>query len=266
MRLGTIILTNVSRLIRNGKVPIMIAAIGAVSILSVAGEFAGNGEVVGTVNYYHSYLYNYDIWFVPLLYTMAAYTAIQNICQEWKNNYWKPNEQRCGKKTYLNGNCISCYLVGFGTMFFGQGVYLLILLLLGSCWGLPLMNESYDSWCGMVTHPFCYWLLKTVLFSSSAGFWSMVSFFMAVIQMDRFIAVTVPLALNILLNFILHRLTNGAISLNAISQMAGIMREDAIDPVGSFVMGMLIFGILSVLTGSVSAKVLRKRIENEWYA
>lgn len=249
------------RAIRNGRMPYMIVLVAILGILSSAGEIAGNAssEFRYSTMWYFENSFTVNSWFMSVWYSLAAYAAVSYFCQEWRTGYWKSLELRTGKKVYLYGKNISCFLLGFCTMFLGLLLYLLILIGIGMVVDYPLYDPRFDM---ENIQPVKYLLLHIVTFSASAGFWSMIGLLMAAIQNDSFIAVTMPLALNMTVDYVLRRLTGGSFSTFRLASLNGISGNYVL----SAIYGTVVFILLGAVCGWIVTEFLRKRVENEWYS
>ena len=144
-------------------------------------------------------------------------------------------------------------------MFLGLLLYLLILIGIGVVVDYPLYDSRFDM---ENIQPVTYLLLHIVTFSASAGFWSMIGLLMAAIQNDSFIAVTMPLAMNMTVDFVLRKLTGGSFSTFRLASLNGISGNY----VFGAIYGIVVFVLLGAVCGWIVTEFLRKRVENEWYS
>lgn len=249
------------RVIRSGRMLYMILAIATLGVLSTTGNIVNDiqtGLEYSAIWYFENSFYT-NGWFLPIWYSLATFVAVSYFCQEWRNGYWKPLELRTGKKIYLYGKSVNCFLIGFCTVFLGLVLYFVILLGIGVIGNYSLYNPRSDR---ENIQPILYVLLRILTFSASAGFWSMAGLLMAAIQNDSFIAITMPLALNLTVDYVLRKLTGGKFSTLGFACL-GAMPENYIL---SAIYGTVVFVLLGAVCGWIVTEFLRKRVENEWYS
>ena len=249
------------RAIRNGRMLYMILLVAILGLLSSVGEIVTNGALgfYCSAIWYFDNAFTVNSWFLPVWYSLGAYAAVSYFCQEWRTGYWKPLELRTGKKVYLYGKSINCFLLGFCTVFWGLLLYLLILIGIGAIIGYPLYDPISDR---ENIQPIFYLVLRIITFAASAGFWSMAGLLMAAIQNDSFIAVTMPLALNMTVDYVLRRLTGGGFSTLKFANLNAISESYIL----SAIYGTVVFILLGAVCGWIVTEFLRKRVENEWYS
>ena len=90
----------------------------------------------------------------------------------------------------------------------------------------------------------------------------MIGLLMAAIQNDSFIAVTMPLALNMTVDYVLRKLTGGSFSTFRLASLNGISGNY----VFGAIYGIVVFVLLGAVCGWIVTEFLRKRVENEWYS
>ena len=249
------------RVTRSGRMQWMIMLIAILGLLSSVGDIAKDVRlgVDYSVIWYFDRAFTLNSWFLPVWYSLGAYTAVSYFCQEWRTGYWKPLELRTGKAVYLYGKSINCFLLGFCTVFGGLLLYLLILIGIGAIIGYPLYDPISDR---ENIQPIFYLVLRIITFAASAGFWSMAGLLMAAIQNDSFIAVTMPLALNMTVDYVLRRLTGGGFSTMKFVNLSAIPENYIL----SAIYGTVVFILLGAVCGWIVTEFLRKRVENEWYS
>lgn len=250
------------RAIRSGRMPcmvILVAILGTVSSLGSIVKDVRIGFAKYSLVWYFEDFFYLNNWFVPLFYSIASYVAVSYFCQEWRTGYWKSLELRSGKRVYLYGKSINGFLLGFCTVFLGLLLYVLILAGIGVIVGYPLYDPMQD---GEGIQPVVYILLWIVTFSTSAGFWSLIGLLMAAIQNDSFIAVTMPLALNLTIDYVLRKATGGTFSTSGFACLSVMPDRYVI----TGIRGILVFILLGAVCGWIVTRFLRKRVENEWYS
>lgn len=249
------------RAVHNGRMPYMIVLVAILGLLSSVGEIISDAssEFQHSTIWYFDNAFTVNSWFLPVWYSLGTYAAVSYFCQEWRTGYWKPLELRTGKKVYLYGKSINCFLLGFCTAFWGLLLYLLMLIGIGAIIGYPLYDPISDR---ENIQPILYLVLRIVTFAASAGFWSMAGLLMASIQNDSFIAVTMPLALNMTVDYVLRRLTGGSFSTMKFATLSSIPENYIL----SAIYGTVVFILLGAVCGWIVTEFLRKRVENEWYS
>ena len=85
---------------------------------------------------------------------------------------------------------------------------------------------------------------------------------MAAIQNDSFIALTMPLALNLTVDYILRKVTGDTFSTVRFACLSVMPDQYVI----TGIRGIIVFILLGAVCGCIVMRFLRKRVENEWYS
>ena len=258
-----------ARTMRNGRFFLAAVLIGVLCVASIWDQTGWwNIDRVQYVDINHtvSLMMQWKTDFEDVIYVAAAFPFVYGFCQEWRSGYWEPLEIRLGTGRYLLVKAGGGLLISFAATFLGLCLALLVLLVHGAVFDLPLVDElQYQGPPSnpMPDHVLLSWFLRFFLYSFSSMFWAAVAFLVAVWQPDYFLVAAIPIALNEAQEIILPRLISPVVMFQVLTD--GFIFINTDDP---YWFGVLFSaGMLACLTAVpviLAVRLLRKKVEHEY--
>jgi hypothetical protein len=197
---------------------------------------------------------------LAVLFAAVPFAAV--FCSDWNCQYIKPVVIRSGIKKYAWSRITLCFLSAFITVFIGLILFFILLSL-----KMPLFLESDMD--NLISEPFAsiaygvmpvmYILAEAAVFSMAAALWSVVGMTVSAYIPNRFVALASPVIACYLLEELTAYLPN-FLNIYYLTRSANVIRQGA---ALSFSYFCFVFVGLSLLSGLLFSRQVRRRIQNE---
>lgn len=225
------------------------------SIRMLGGAFGGT-DVLMEINI----LLDLDA-FRKVIAVFAALPFAANFANEWKSNITNSCVIRSSVSKYIASNIIFCFITAFITVFIGMTIFMCVYTL-----KLPLYiydpNPKIPPYGILIDQglPALYLLVRIIIFSFSCAMWSISGLALAALFPDPFVSACTPFIASYLLERVSMQLPD-VFNLWYLSLSRVTIYDYA---VSSFLYTIAVFTLLAVLFGLIFAKIVKRRISNEF--
>ncbi len=238
---------------------ILVLALGMATVLMSAYDIVQtlSGSYPVSVEYWM--IFSRATQFHPILYAGCSFLSLSVFCGEWRSGAWKYKEVRIGKKRYVRDSVMLHWLCSFFVSLVANLVCTAVLVVLGSLNGVPLRDAKNPEFLIVGSLPID-WLMRFMMQALACGFWSMLGFLVAQLQNDLFLALAVPAAAYMGLNFLSMKMLPMPFKTGFGNMEMLVYPEHQVQ---RFFLFSAFLGLLTALAGSAAADLLKKRVEYE---
>ena len=236
----------------------------AICLLSAADQMKEpfSGSISELSWYMFQYVFGMANYALPVVYLLAAMPGGASFCQDFEHGYMRPAAASSGY-VYARNKTAACVISTFLTCFLG--IFLFVAGL--HIWNLLIRPGSASNgmeigyyWEYFQGKPWLYYMVYGGVISLSAAAWSVLGLLASAFLPDRYVAFTVPLACNILLERLSHAYLPEFLDLYTLGRGAGMT---ALGFPWSILYGILVFVILILLFGAGFSWQVGRRLRNE---
>ena len=244
--------------------PFFLATVFLIVLLnyiSISQEYS-YGPYSGIVYFYEMFVIGGSFSLVSMFLGIIPYG--QSFCVDWKNQFIRSNVIRTTKNAYAWSKVISVALSAFGAVFIGYIVTLILFSLHMPMVGGDFAELGYEAYNDtvfgplMMISPLLFLLVRICIFSFSCMFWAVFALLISSYYPNVFVVFSAPVITYYVVINSIGRYLPIYLRFNTLHQ--GIV--DMGGPLLSFIYVILFFLSLSILSGVLFCRKVKRRLAN----
>ncbi|UUX33610.1 hypothetical protein [Fundicoccus culcitae] len=240
---------------------IVLAIVGVIATLGVSA----NEYIMSGIN--ATYLVERSIFSLfptQLILIVASFPVVSSFVEDWEFRYLYNIAMRSGTKEYSIIRLFFAFITSFGITFIGCMIFFGIAFIY-----YPLLNEGHPieyqvyppySELAYTSFPASYTIARIIIYSLSAGFWTIVGLFVSTLIPNKFVAYVSPFIVNYFVSFSSFLLPR-MLQEDVVSRSRVVFPDSGFWP--HFVYFIVYYIILILIVGWEFYRMVIRRLSNE---